>query len=110
MTNTHIQKWHDSDAREQTCSVTTVAAKRKPRNPGGCAPARPGSGPSSVVAVVAPPWSVAVCLIARQGPPQNRRMEVILYCVGLRFGLAAFGEDIPGNARQKYRRAAQLGK
>ena len=41
--HTQIRKWNDSEAREPTMSVATVAAKRKPRIPGGCAPAGPGS-------------------------------------------------------------------
>jgi len=107
----HIQKWNDSEARDQkkTKSVATVAAKRKPRIPGGCAPA--GTAASSSAVVVAPQWSGrGEARLARPVPPQLRRMEIMNLLFWLAIWMGGFWQGYSRECNAEIPQSSPPGK
>ena len=91
-------------------------AKKRPspakNMPGGCAPAMPGAASSSglVAAAVASPSSMAVPLRALGDTLPStcmRRLSIIIYSFGLTLGRVSFGEDMPADVLQRYRKATK---
>ena len=91
-------------------------AKQRPspekKMPGGCAPAGPGAASSSglVAAAAASPSSMAVSLRSPgDALPSTsmRRLSIRIYSFGLTLGRVSFGEDMPANVLQRYRKVAR---
>ena len=100
--------------------LSQVEANRKPRAPGGCAPgsvassgasasvlggAVPASASASAAVASAVGASDSMGLVVPSQDPQGRRLANSIYFLGLRFGRAYFGHELPANMVENYRKA-----